>query len=118
MFDHFPNRIFSTYVHNALYNHTAAAAPTSPSSPSGNFLTVPGLPYQRRRRTDTDSLDETELRDVLDDSPFDNVSIYSSPSMLSIHSAVETSTIKHEEDNSVVCFFSAWPCVCCPSLIW
>lgn len=44
------------------------------------------------------SLAEDELRDTAD-SPFDAASIYSAPSMLSIHSDVGTS--KHEDDVSL-----------------
>lgn len=63
-------------------------------------MTVPGVPRQRRKfgYTDSDSLDETQLHNEFDELPFDNVSIYSSPSMLSINSAVPTVTNGHEGD--------------------
>ena len=46
------------------------------------------------------SVTEEEHRDTAAESPFDATSIYSSPSMLSIHSDVGTS--KHEDEVSYI----------------
>ena len=72
-------------------------APTSPLSPSktvvSRFKELRGTPRLLKKQYSEE--EEQVLRDTTD-SPFDTGSIYSSPSMLSIHSDVGTS--KHEDE--------------------
>ena len=73
-------------------------APLSPSkSAVARFLENRGTPHIWRKQRSIQEEEEEVLRDTTD-SPFDTGSIYSAPSMLSIHSDVGTS--KHEDEVS------------------
>ena len=73
-------------------------APTTPLSPIktpvSRFLEAQGSPRVWKKQISFSEEDEV-VRDI-GDSPFNTGSIYSAPSMLSIHSDVGTS--KHEDD--------------------
>ena len=75
-------------------------APTTPLSPTktpmSRFLDGQGTPRLWKKQISFSEEDEV-LRDVIE-SPFDTGSVYSAPSMLSIHSEVGTN--KHEDDVS------------------
>ena len=87
------------------YLLTTPAVPTSPRSPTKangpNLLEVTAVNRWKRQ---VSLPEENDLVHDNADSPFDTTSLYSSPSMLSIHSAVGTS--KYEEETFQVIFIN------------
>ena len=85
----------SSNTSTSLYFLVAPTTPLSPTkTPVSQFLEAQGTPRVWRKQISFSEEDEV-VREV-GESPFDTGSIYSAPSMLSIHSEVGTS--KHEDD--------------------
>jgi hypothetical protein len=75
-----------------VHEHQRGDGPSSPRSP-----TIPlSSPFLRRRHL-TGEHDHLQKELGLEFSPFDAASIFSMPSMLSLHSHVEGVTSRHEE---------------------
>ena len=95
-----PHQNFWLYSNTCTNLLTLLVAPTTLLSPSktsvSRFLDGQRTPRLRKKQISFSEEDEV-LRDVAE-SPFDTGSVYSAPSMLSIHSEVGTS--KHEDDVS------------------
>ena len=98
--------ILRLYVHFSQTSH-ACMVHTGPTSPLSNNLlnaAVHTSLLRRKPQQRSDNNSVKELHGNFEELPFDEATVHAAPSMISIYSAVETATSRHEE-KAVVCMY-------------